>query len=78
MAQYRWKTPNKYGYAWKCPIEDCDACSKKTQSHSKAVCHGRSHLRLKHGIRDMDPIVKKVNYPPLKLVGLRGNLQRKS
>jgi len=59
--QYRWKTPNKYGYSWECPVEDCDACSKKPQSHSKAICYGRSHLRLKHGIRDTDPIVKKMD-----------------
>jgi len=54
------KPLNKYGYSWECPIEGCEACSRKSLSHVNALRHGRYHLKLKHAIWGMDPIVKRI------------------
>ena len=54
------KPLNKYGYSWECPIDDCEACSRIPLSHVNALRHGRYHLKLKHAIWGMDPIVKRI------------------
>ncbi len=49
-------------WTWECSTEECDAHGIKPLSHHKALHNGKWHLISVHGIRDQDPIVKKVSH----------------